>query len=699
MLSKAKRFISMMLACLMIFMALSACSKQQGEKNDKEATGTDKAAETTSGTSGEDTASKGAKGEPIVIKIGTHYEPEWDPTWRDEITGEPGMSPENLRAAEIAMKTVLDEMNVQLEIIQYPGDVREVLLQSVLANDPIADIVRMWNGSQGTILGQNILQPLDDYASIFLDDEDAKWMLVDKIYGKYYMLNFSMEFIRTWPLVYNIKYIEQVDSLKENGETVYPSDLFKRGEWTWSKFEDYLSRIAAFYSGKPSPVRPDVPIKAFQTDYRYTAVQALHSNGVAVFGKNGLEVDTPEAKQAIAYIDNLMNKNLMMSVRYGDDSVVPGWTWNGNDFGNGETVFTNMVPWLSSSAANSLANRGESMGIVPFPRPDHLAPDDPKYQQTSVIMDTCGILKGLSKERTELALKAYKLYFNTFYKALAGTDKAMDYLEKNSESAALASGFDIMHPKIGKDTLDIFKYIAKTPVNEFVESIGIYNLWSEGIVGESIYGLNNSPKYDVAVDAEKNSLIEYLSTTEKALMSDKPTDNIAPKIEKIDANIPVAFPAGTDSSKIDWSTIFAAKDNVDGELDMSGAVIDISGINFNKVGQYDGGFMAKIKDAAGNEGSTSSTVIIYDPNNKEKPEIKIKPEYRKIAKDEDVSAINWANDFIESATDKDGFDIKFSIKADVSQLDTTTPGTYKVEVTVTDFAGNAATASFDVTVE
>lgn len=694
MLSKNKRIVSVMLICLLVFAMFSACNKQADNKTDVTAASSDSSSQKT-----EETKNAGSKGEPTVLKIATHWVPEWDPTWRDEITGEPGMQPENLRAAEIAMKTVLDELNVQIKFVQYPGDVREVLLQSVLANDPFADIVRMWNGSQGTILGQNVLQPLDDYANIFLDDEDAKWMLVDKIFGKYYMLNISLEFIRTWPLVYNIKYIEAVDALKENGQTVYPSDLFKRGEWTWSKFEDYLSKVNAYYSGKPSPVRPDVPIKAFQTDYRFTAVQALHSTGVAVFGQKGLEVDTPEAKQAAAFIDNLMNKNLMMSVRYGDDSVVPGWTWNGNDFANGETVFTNMVPWLSSHAANQLASRGESMGIVPFPRPDNLAADDPKYQQTAVIMDTCGILKGLPKERIELALKTYKLYFNSYYKALAGTDKAMDYLNKKSESAALASGLDIMHSKIGADTLEIFKYIAKTPVNELAESLGIMGLWSESILGESIYGLNNSPKYDVAVEAEKNRLAEALAATEKALKSDKPTDNIAPKFEKVDSVMPVAFPAGTEGEKVDWSTKFRAKDNVDGDLNMANAVIDISAIDFSKVGYYEDGFKATIKDAAGNQGSYKTGVVIYDPNNKEKPVLKIKSEYRTIAKDEDVSSINWANDFIETASDKDGFDIKFSAKADVSQLDTTTPGKYKVEITVTDFVGNEAKASFDVTVE
>jgi len=694
MVKKAKNILSILLVCLLVLTMFSACAKKNGETNvPADGSGEEQPEQ------GEERSEEKPAGEPIVIKWGTHWVPEIDPNWRDEVTGEPGMSPENLRASEIAYQKVLDELNVKIEFVQYPSDVREILLQSVLAGDPFADLVILWNGSQGTILGQGILQPLDDYIDMFLNDEDTKWMVVGKTFGHYYLLNRVLDFLHQWPLVFNIKYIEAVDSLKENGKTVYPTDLFKRGEWTWSKFEEYLSKIKAYYEGKPSPVRPEIPIKAFQTDYRFTVIQALHSNGVALFGENGLEVDTPEAKQAVAYVDNLMKKGLMMSVRYSDDSPVPGWTWQANDFANGETVFTNMVPWLSANAANTLASRGESMGIVPFPRPDHLAPDDPRYRQAAHSKDSVAILRGIPEDRVELALKVYKLYFQTFYKELAGSDKAMDYINNKAESVALAQGFDVLHEKIGKDILDMFLYISRTPVNEFGESLGLIAPWGENIVGNSIYGLNNTPKYDVAIDARKNELLEYLSAIEKALQSDKPTDNIAPKFTKIDANIPIAFPAGTDPSKIDWSTIYKAVDNVDGDLDMSKAEIDISAIDFNKVGKYAGGFKAKIKDASGNEGSVSADVIIYDPNNKEKPTLVIKSEYRKIAKDEDPAKINWANDFVETAVDKDGFDIKFNVKADISQLDTTTPGKYPVEITVTDFVGNEAKATIEVTVE
>jgi len=647
-----------------------------------------------------DTANTNVKGSVggQVIRIATHSVKEIDPEWRDDITGEPYMSPETLRAAQKAVESVKKKLNVDLEFLQYSGDVREVLLQSVLANDPVAELVILWNGSQGTVLGQNVLQPLDEYAHIFLDDPEAEWILLDKMFGHYYLMNRDFLFIKQWPLVYNIKYIEAVDALKENGQTVYPSDLYERGEWTWSKFEEYLSKIDAYYKGKPSPVRPNVPIKAFQTDYKYTAAQAIHSNGATVYGENGIEFDTPEAKQAIAYIDGLMSKGYMMSVRNNDNDPSAGWTWHANDFANGETVFTNMVLWMGNSASNKLAGRGESMGIIPFPRPDHLAIDDPRYNQYAVGHDSVGVLKGISKETTRLALEAYKEYKNAYYRALANSDNALDYFETNAASEALAFGIDILHEKVGKANFEFFKSIASTRINEFADQIGIWGLWGNDILGESIYGLNGSPKYSIAVDSEKSMVIERLASMENALRSEKANDNIAPKISK-KSNKPIAFPAGTDPAGIDWSTIFKAEDNIDGSIDFSNAVIDIQNIDFNHVGKYEKGITVSIKDSSGNETESSQDVIIYDPDNKVPPTIVVKENYRKLSLDEDVSKINWGGDFIESAEDKDGFDIKSNIKADVTELDTTTPGTYTTEITVTDFAGNVAKTVLELTVE
>lgn len=683
MLSKRKRLLIRVVALSTAVMLLSACNKSTNTSNPKNK------------NSGTKTNESTKPSETVELTFGTHWQPGDDPDYVDPVTGKSTMPPDQLQARKKAAETVLKDLNVKIKWVQYSADTREVLLTSVLANDPVCDIALMWGGSQGTILAQNVLQPLDDYKDIFAD-EDTSWMFSEKIFGHNYLLNYILNFSSFWPLTFNIQYLDKVDALKENGKTVYPTDLWKGGKWTWSKFEEYLTKVNEYYANKKAPVRTDVPIKAFQTDYRYTATQAIHSNGGTLYGANGLGIDSPEAKQAVEYIQRLMDKKLMMSVRYGDDTPVPGWTWNASDFGNGETVFTNMVPWMAGAAGQELAKRGESMGIVPFPRPDNIPADDPKYQQVVTPDNQMGVLKGLSKEKTELALKAYKLYWSTYYKTLSSSDKVLGYLEKNAETSAVGYGLDILNESIGGDILDAYKSLSG-PINEYGFMMPWSSEWSDNILGKSLYGLDGVPKYATAVDAQKNKIVESISSTEAALKSDKVIDNMPPAVSLVGKKI--ALSAGTDGAKVKWDKYIKAHDSVDGDIALSKATLDYSSVKFGAVGNYDKGLSVAVKDNAGNEGKAQFAVAIYNPKNTTPPTLKAKAEYRKIKKDEDASKINWAADFVESAADKDGLDLKEYVTADISKLDVTTAGTYEVVLSVTDYVGNKGELKINVTVE
>ena len=141
-----------------------------------------------------------------------------------------------------------------------------------------------------------------------------------------------------------------------------------------------------------------------------------------------------------------------------------------------------------------------------------------------------------------------------------------------------------------------------------------------------------------------------------------------------------------------------AEDNVDGEMDMSKAEVDFSEIDFNEVGEYGGKLVYSITDEAGNTGSSSMNVIIYNGDNEAAPTLVIKEEYGNIEVDKNASDINWKDDYVEEAKDADGLDLKNRITADLSELDTTTPGEYEVELTVKDYAGNETKQIITVTV-
>ena len=138
---------------------------------------------------------------------------------------------------------------------------------------------------------------------------------------------------------------------------------------------------------------------------------------------------------------------------------------------------------------------------------------------------------------------------------------------------------------------------------------------------------------------------------------------------------------------------------MDGELDKEKIVFDTTAVDFSAVGAYNGGVVGSIKDSSDNEGTVKINVIIYDVNNQTAPTLTIKEGYRTVKKDEDTSKINWGGDFVEAATDKDGLDLKSKVTADLSELDTTTAGTYNVELSVVDYAGNEVAQTIEVVVE
>ena len=90
-----------------------------------------------------ETAGKGSESVSVVIRFGSHAGNSMNPDYKDPVTGEYAMSEEYREITLAAMKKVEDELNVKIEWVQFPGETTEVLLQSVMAVDPVADVVNL----------------------------------------------------------------------------------------------------------------------------------------------------------------------------------------------------------------------------------------------------------------------------------------------------------------------------------------------------------------------------------------------------------------------------------------------------------------------------------------------------------------------------------------------------------------------------
>ena len=664
---KYKQVISMALASTLLLTGCSAASQEvaSGETS------------TTTGVAKEE--SNKDEAEPIVIRYGSHAASEEDPNYKDPVTGEYVMN-EEARAEKLkVLEHIRETLNVDFQFVQFPGDTGEVLLQSVLAGDPICDVARIYTYGAGGILGQNILQPLDEWEEL-LKEEDPP-----KVFDKYYFLRLGGDHNITFlPLMYNIDYIEAVDALKVDGKTVYPTDLYLSGDWTWSTFKDYLEKIDRHYTNSQAPERPERRIEAFWSSHYDIVLQAVHAAGGSIYGRNGLEIESDATKEAVAFTQELIESGLVyvQNQAEGNQDIVDGR----ESIGRGETVFSLIEDWKTRSHSQKLAERGQSMGYVPFPRPDHMELDDPNYRDCRIPGESYAILKGTDEEKIPLAIQATYMYLN----GETGEPK-----EEGEKSVFI--GMDMFHPEIGQDMVDIYhKRSEETVVNELADVFSISGKFI-GLVGDSIYGRNNTPKYSVAIEQQRGIFDDAIAIKEKALNSGKAQDNVVPKFEKLVTGT-YHYPVGTDLSQIDFTKDFTATDNIDGNLDMATATVEIVDVDTTVAATYTSGIQVKIKDKNGNEAVSKNDVVIFDDKNTTPPTLAAKAEYRTIKLEEDANKINWANDFIESAVDKDGIVLNSRVEADLSELDTTTAGTYNVPLTVTDYANNKASITIEVEV-
>lgn len=441
--------------------------------------------------------------EPTIIKYGSHCVQEEDPYYKDPVSGDYVMNEQERQIRIKALEQVKEQLNVEIEFIQYSGDVTEVLLQSVLAGDPLCDVARIYANGQSTVLSQNVLQPVDDYIDLLGENPPPK------IFGKQYFIEVSGNNSHPLsPLMYNISYIEQVDALKENGKTVYPTDLYKAGKWTWSTFEDYLEKIDKHFTHIPSPERKEQRIEAYWTDYRDVVQQAMHASGTSIYGVNGLEIATDETKQAVDFVTHLYQTGLMKSPQREGSSKPDSYCKDA--FVKGESVFCNLEDWRCNEATGAASERGQSIGFIPFPRPDSMSFDDPNYRQVRIGGESYGIVRGIPEEKIPLAIKSFKLYNQLIY----------DLKKELGIETTPILDFDSFHEKIGNDMLEIYnESIQKTYVNELSNILGIHVDFND-IVGRALYNLDGTPSFNIAIESEKSIFEAKLHELETLLNSE-----------------------------------------------------------------------------------------------------------------------------------------------------------------------------------
>ncbi|MBQ7876307.1 MAG: hypothetical protein IJ316_03370 [Clostridia bacterium] len=410
--------------------------------------------------------------ETKVIRIGTHSIVDDDPYFVDPETGERYMDEDKAEAKIYALNKVKETLGVDIEFVQYPVDYTSVIAQSLENGEPFCELAILWNGSQKNALKADILQPIDDYGYIFSDQEN-NFPLEPKFGNHYYFMQRDFLFVSTWPIVYNITMLDKIPELKEeDGTTLYPAEMYYRGEWTWSNFEKYMGIISEYCESYTGFYK----IVPFETNYTYFAEQALHSVGASIYDGENVNAATPEAISAVEFAAGLFEKGLVSCTSAEKNANNSGWLSGTDMFTSGKTFFTNCAPWKIRRDYS-----GNGIGIVPFPYPDGTNPvlEKGQYCHLNHGGDSVGLVKGIDKETSHIAITAYKIYMNEYYKALAGVDSIAEFAEEYAAVDAGNYGIDTTHPEIGEYHVKIWAEYGKTSVNEYSEAMGILWKWSE----------------------------------------------------------------------------------------------------------------------------------------------------------------------------------------------------------------------------
>ena len=434
-------------------------------------------------------------GPVTTIYFGHHYPIEVASS-RDDAADLWRWQQNDLNARRYAEKEVLNKLGVRIEWVQYNQASLDDQIRSGIDGKQM-DIFRIIGARQADLIEKNLIQPIDQYSDLY-SDEDAAWMYWPKVFGHNWFVNMQMRPGADAPLVYNIGMLNKVPALKENGKTVLPVHLWQQGKWTWSAFEDYLQKVHNYWTSQADKYM------AWDTYHSTGTLLAIHSNGGCIYGEDGLGFASQEAKEAVAFIERLMAKRLLRNpdIQAGTSIQEPALRdqWR---FQWGDSVFGNIQEWLAKQMINHFNERRDKMGIVPFPRPDWKDADDPGYHQANDARDCFAIPFNVRPERAELALKAFREYNIAFYKKLAGSERALDFLQSDAgaQASTVRQFIDTNNKDYGPAMIEAWKYMGANPqINEYAKNVGLWDFWGTDVLGDSLYTVHGAKDYAVWAD-------------------------------------------------------------------------------------------------------------------------------------------------------------------------------------------------------
>lgn len=372
-----KKFLSLLLVCSLI-LAITACNKSEPDKETVgEEVTDDKVDDKKDDKKDNQKESTSASDEKRIITIGTwwvqyydssHSSVEDDPTYSGTLAAE--LKFENVKKIE-------EKYNAEFywQNLTYAGT-KESINVSVMAGTPDCDIylVELSFGIPAALNGlatdMKTVLPADH--DLFTDQQVAKYL--DLGDGKAHLLKrveAASTVEATYPLAFNLQMLQDYN-LED------PRELYKRGEWTWDKFIEYLTVLTDDTDGDGT-----IDQYGYCGFHNETFEQLLMSNGAAVAATTTEELSSAATGEVLQMMYDMYNvykvcypydfsdsasDTMRFQYREGNVGFWPGAAWiagSNADYdytgANGVTLEfdTVFVQWPIGPSGNAATNGGK----------------------------------------------------------------------------------------------------------------------------------------------------------------------------------------------------------------------------------------------------------------------------------------------------------------------------------------------------
>ncbi len=252
------------------------------------------------------------------------------------------------------LEAMQEEYGITIEFVDLdPAAQMEEITESILAGEPIADVVRVYSGNYEALMKMGMLEDITYYADMAVKEGLITDWAKDEgtILGTTYAIGRDND-PRAEMLAFD------TDLLKKAGMDETPFDLWKRDEWTWENARQYFLDVQAGL-GDDFTVWGDYPT--------YIRQYGIASGGVVAVQNDGtINYDTPEAYEAVDYYKGLYDDGILKF--YFDEDGNRDYAQAEEAWTSGNSVFFSLQRWKTGG----MASDGKNFGLVPYPIKDGL---------------------------------------------------------------------------------------------------------------------------------------------------------------------------------------------------------------------------------------------------------------------------------------------------------------------------------------